>query len=207
MDAELKKTDVISFRVPPQIKDEIARDAHERGISVGDLLVLTYFQWKKEKAKTEEERKSAEEMYKIMEKGIRKARPMVKASIFLSNGLTLLDFINKLEKRRPSPLTVRRFYEEIMTQVKSSDALIEMVRAEFRDRFNIPELLMNKEVLQVYPDLIKIDSCGCHPHLHTLVNTSALEERITLVFRSFPSFLYHEAADFQRKIWKLCGRR
>ncbi|RLI87633.1 MAG: hypothetical protein DRP01_01370 [Archaeoglobales archaeon] len=205
VDTEVKKSATLSMRLIPQHKDEIVMAAHEEGTNVSDLLVKAFFYYWKDKAKTEEKRKIAEEMYKGMERATRRARPVIRAALESSTEMSLLDYINKIEKRRPSPSTARTLYEKLLSQVKGTE-LIELVKSEFRDRFNIPEPLVNRNSLVVYPDLIKIDTCGCYPIIHRLVDTTKLDERCTLIFRNFPSVYYPEAADFQRKIWNLCRK-
>lgn len=206
VDAEIKKSDRLTIRLAPQHKDEIVMLAHEQGISVSDYVVKACFYYAKETAKTEERRKRAEETYELMERETIRARPVLRAVISTSIELSLLKHINKIEKERPPLSTARDIYEDLLVRVRSSDKLTRLVKEAFRDRFNIPEPLINKNTLVVYPDLIKIDTCGCYPIIHREVDTTKLDERCTLIFRNFPSVYYPEAADFQRRIWNLCRK-
>ena len=105
VDTEVKKSATLSMRLIPQHKDEIVMAAHEEGTNVSDLLVKAFFYYWKDKAKTEEKRKIAEEMYKGMERATRRARPVIRAALESSSEMSLLDYV--LHRKRKFGLWYR----------------------------------------------------------------------------------------------------
>jgi len=171
-------------------------------------MMTAFYRWLSEEGKTEEERKLGEEMYKAMKKETRKARRVIQGAISTSSELGLLDYINKLEKKRPNPYTARIIYQNLLKQLEPNPDLYEIARVEFKERFNIAEMLMNKGTIVVYEDLIRIDACGLYPSIHRDVEAliSKLNERGTVILTNFPFRLYRIIADAQRSIWNLCRK-
>jgi len=203
---EIKKSDRIHARVRPETKDEMIMAAHELGVSLSDLIEMSFFHLWKEKASSEERRKAAEENYKLMEKVTRRARPVRRAAIEISHKESYAKLLREIEKLALPPLVARDFYEDLLAQVRSSDELTLMTKEVFREAYNIPEPLFTSENMSVYPDLIRINTCGLYPIAHRKVDKSKLNERITIVLANFPSCYYDEVAELQRKIWNLCRK-
>jgi len=207
VDSEVKKSATLSIRLIPHVKDEIALMAHEEGISVSDLLTKAFFFYVKEHAKTEEKRKQAEEMYKLMERATRRARPVTRATANISHKVALLKHIKEVEKLALPPSVARNLYEDLLNEVRGNAELTFLVKEMIRDAFGT-ELLMNKGTLVVYEDFVRIDTCGCYPPLHRDVEAliPKLNERGSILLTNFPFRFYRLIADAQREIWKLCGK-
>ena len=206
IDADVKKSAMLSVRLTPHFKDAVIMAAHEQGMSVSDYVTKALARLMAEEGKSEEIKQLGKEVYRDMKRAIRKMRPVSRAETRISHKLALIKRIREIEKQSPPPLVVRNLYEDIRAQVAGDEELTFIVDEMFRQTYGISKPLSSSESMSIYRDFVRINVCALHPAAHRRVDKDKLDERIDILLTNVPSKHYNIIADAQGTIWKLCGK-
>jgi len=186
---EMRRTEIITTRLTPQEKQEIVAAAKEKGVSISELMLTSFKYWRERGSASKQETTKS---------------TTLDLAAHISKIDKILTYINRIQRAKPSSLTLRALYENLLDKVSSDKDLTEIVKAEFFAKFGVPPLLLKKPGLRVYPDMIIIDFMQCKAEYLELIPADGMQERIDILIENFPFRHYNIIAEAQCKVWELC---